>query len=322
MDTLKKLSIASKAAFFAHKILLLTSLGTVLTASPGWATGIKPSSMTVSVPAGSNNGTRDGKSAATAFIDDILLDTITFGGVTFQSQNSAFKAAQRVEVTSGAGQINAEYGDSDTGSDGNPNPFVSGGIVSEGASLPNITRESADSTIQDSAIEAAFSSLSLSQGVDGEGPDYSFNLIFQQGIVDNSTAVDQVPELIFFERGVNSDFSVQAITGGTLANPTFAPNTVKFLRSDLQPTGVYIDTIEITNGQQLGAVGIDLNDFGLSAAEAIYGIRLTSLKSSGADMYGQFVSAQDPSQFKNVPSKLSGTPVPEPLTIFGSSTLR
>lgn len=338
MDISKKLPIANRAALVSmpqafvsklSKILLLTSIGTVLAASPGWAVALKPTQLSVSVPAGSNNPQADGSTltyniqgsgstaklvgtttaATQTFVDDVLLSTITFGGVTLNSGN--MRQASKARVVSGRTYINAEYGDQDTGSDGNPNPFVSAGDIAEGATLPPAIRESTDPSIQDKAIREAFNSLSLSQGVDGEGTNYTYNLIFDSGIIDSSTAVDSTPELIFFERGANSSFSVKAIIGGTFETPVFATKTVNIAIADLLPSGVYIDTIEISTKQELGVVGVDLNDFGLSANQVVYGVQLTSTVGSGADIYGQFLTAANPSQFRR-------QAVPEPLTIIGS----
>lgn len=315
------------------KVLLLTSVG-ILTTSPGWAVTIGPTSLTVSVPVGSNNSQADGSTqtysrttqtgvqplaitngVAGTYVDDVLLQTIIFSGTTFNSTN--LSATERFNVTVGQNNINAEYGDSDTGSDGNPNPFVSAGIVAEGAAVPDATRESTNPAIQNPALQAAFNSLSISQGIDGEEVTYAYRTIFDQGLVDLNIGVDQIPELIFFERGINSPYTVRAIIGGTFASPTFAPTAVTATAANHTPSGVFINTIEISGRQQLGVVGIDLNEFGITdSTTAIYGIELTSTGASGADIYGNFASASDTANFRTVPSELSG--VPEPLTILGS----
>lgn len=322
------------------KVLLLTSVGTVLTASPGWAVGIKPTAVNVTLPptgTSNNPGTVNGNAPGTAanpYTDDILLSSITFGtgksAVTFQSSNNSFFPVLQTWVISQPETINAEFGDNDNGSDNNHNPFVTAGVVPAGTDLttdPNPTRESTDPKIQLPAIKAAFNSLSLSQGIDGENPatsgvaSYTVQLVFQSGIKDNNSAnsptsntPDITPELLFFERGVNSDFSVQAITGGTFNNPTLS-NAVTVSRTDMFNSGKYINTIEIGESQELGVIGIDMNEFGItSTSAAIYGVRITST-SDGADLYGNFVSAATPgTQFVPVPSAL----VPEPLTILGS----
>lgn len=304
------------------KVLLLTSVGTVLTASPGWAqstpTYLAPSRVDVVSPSGTYNGTlnsanpaetRNGSSPSRAYVDDILLDRITFSGGDFQS--SDIVTVQEARVTAANENVNAEFGDLDNGRDNNPNPFVSANLANEGAAISLATQESTDPNIQNPAIRASFNTLSLSQGVDGEdAANYSYNLIFQQGIVDNNSAVDQTPELVLFERGRNSDFSVQAITGGTSDSPTFSSNTISVARGNMAATGIYIDTSEIGNGQELGVVGFDLNDFGSLATinapgnNTLYGIRVTSLNNSGADMYGQFLTAQNTSNLRPVPRQL------------------
>jgi hypothetical protein len=332
MDTWKKLSMAHKNTDqfsgdlmpkdatkksrklqqrYLSKVLLLASMGTVLTTSPGWAAVLKPTGMTVTVPSNSNN-TGTGSSSS-PYNDDILLNSLTFGGTTFQSNNGQFRAVLRADVISGAENVNAEYGDRDNGADKNPNPFVSAGIIKEGANLPTTTRESTKPSIQEASIKEAFSSLSVSQGVDGEGPAYNLQLIFQNGVVDNNSAVlDQVPELVFFERGASSEFTVRAITGGTNANPVYSPNTVTVRSNNYYKSGIYIDTTEITGGQELGVVGMDLNDFGLTATDIVYGVSLSSINNTGADIYGQFLSSEQPFPPPNPDL------VPEPLTILGS----
>lgn len=319
MDTLKKLSTATKAILRVSRdnnhvlklsqVLFLTSVGTVFTALPGWADPLQPSGVTVTVPSGSNNGTRNGTSASTAYRDDILLNTMTFGSTTFSS--SSIRRIQQVRVRDGEEYINAEFGDSDTNSDGNPNPFVAAKIISEGATLTDNTRESTNPNIQNPAIRASFNTLSLSQGIDGEDEgEYTYDLTFTEGIVDNNGAADSIPELVFFERGDNSDFSVQAIIGGTLANPTLSTNAVTIDDDeDIRSTGIFIDTIEIGNGQVLGAVGLDLDEFGgqfsgNDRGPTVYGIRITSLNNTGVDMYGHFATAQNSNQFRTPPAEL------------------
>lgn len=321
MDTLKKLSMATKAVFLAHrdtnqinsqfpldylrKLLLLTSVG-VLIASPGWAVPIKPNSLSVSSPSGTTNPTGSGTgSSSRPYVDDVILNSITFGSssnpVAFRRTNNEIRTIQNARVITGRANINAEYGDSDTNSDGNPNPFVSAGIISSG-NPPDATRESTNPSIQDNAIRSSYSSLSLTQGIDGEdGGSFSYDLIFQNGIVDNNSAADQVPELVFFERGVNSDFSVQAITGGPINSPQLS-NPVTVTSDDMLATGRYIDTIEITGGQQLGVAGLDLNDFAVGS-NPVYGIRVSSAR-NGPDMYGHFATVRNTNQTTGVPSAL------------------
>jgi hypothetical protein len=286
--------------------VVIALLAVVAAAAP-----ILPTSIVVTSLSGGNNGSRNGSSAANAFVDDAVLVTLVFPGGTYNAGQGKFRAVRSARVVSNAASVNAEYGDLDNGADGNPNPFVTAGIVAEGAPVPLATQESTDPAIQNPAIAAAFGGLSLVQGVDGEGPDYVLDLIFQNGILDNNSAADTAPELAFFERGVNSSFRVTLILGGTLQNPVLHPVSVDVLASQLWPSGVWIDTVEIGGGQQLGVAGLDLNDFSLPANTPVYGVRITSLSGTGADLYGNFLSALNTNQFVPLPDELN---VPEPGT--------
>jgi hypothetical protein len=276
------------------------------------AAPILPTSITVTGLTGGNNGSRNGLSAANAFVDDAVLVTLVFPGGSYSAGQGKFRAVKWARVLSGAAGVNAEYGDLDNGADGNPNPFVTAGIVAEGVPVPLATQESVDPAIQNPAIAAAFGSLSLVQGVDGEGTDYVIDLIFQDGILDNSSAADTAPELAFFERGVNSSFRVTLILGGTPQNPVLHPVSVDVLFSQMWASGVWIDTAEIGGGQQLGVVGLDLNDFSLPANTPVYGVRITSINGTGADLYGNFLAALNTNQFVPLPDELN---VPEPATM-------
>lgn len=291
----------------------------VLLAVVAAAAPILPTSIIVTSLSGGNNGTRNGSSAGTAYVDDAMLVTLVFPGGTYNASQGKFKAVRSARVVSGAANVNAEYGDLDNGADGNPNPFVTAGIVAEGVAVPLATQESVDPAIQNPAIAAAFNGLSLVQGIDGEGAEYVLDLVFQNGILDNNSAADTAPELAFFERGVNSSFRVTLILGGTLQNPVLHPTSVDVLASQLWPSGVWIDTVEITTGgQQLGVVGLDLNEFGLPANTPVYGVRITSLGGTGADLYGNFLAALNTNQFVPLTDDLS-LPEPGTMVLLGSA---
>jgi len=287
------------------------TLGAVAFAASVDAVTLFPNGVTTTVPAGSNN-TGNGSSVGQAFTDDVLLDTITFGGTTFNSASN-LRFVRRVGVVSGRNNINAEFGDDDDASDGDTNPFVKAGVAAETDDLTgnnNPIRESTDPAIQDPAIREAFNSLSLNEGIDGEGGLFSFDLIFTDGLTDSNSAVDAVPELVFFERGDNSDFRLQAIVGGTFDAPVFAPKTVEVDSDPLANTGIFINTTEINNGQELAAYGLDLNDFFVGPPQTVFGVRTIAFNNTGPDLYGAFISATDTDQFVPVPPDLSGDPIP------------
>lgn len=258
---------------------------------------LSPDAILASPPAGSNDTTNP-------FTDDLLLENITFEGATFDFVDEEIIAVQSVFVSSGRDNINAEWGDNDTDSDGNPTPF-------DRLGLNPTDQEIQDPTIQDLGLASAFSSSSLSEGSDGEGTGSTFRVIFNSGISDNDSASDLIPEIIIFERNNNDTTSLRAIIGGTFMNPILAPNTVTINPGDLFNTGFSIDTTEIGSPQELAVGGIDLSDFG--ATGTIFGLEITT---DGGDLSGIFASTEnlavqtDP----NVPTGLLnplGT-VPEP----------
>jgi len=275
-----------------------------------------PTNVTWSTPSGSNNP------ASGAKVDDVLLASMTFDGTTFTAGSGQFVAGVSVYVNSGRSDVNAEWGDNDTDSDGNPNPFVRVG-------LNPADQESTDPAIQDKGLASAFFTNSLVEGTDGESGSYAFSLIFEQGITDNDAGSDSLPEVVLFERGNNDDSTIRAIVGGTYDAPVFAPIALTINSGELFNTGLVIDTTEITSSQELAAGGFDLSDFfGASPQQTVWGIQI---ESNGGDFYGQFLSAEDPAaQFDpNVPSGLLNplATVPEPsaallvLLAAGSSIL-
>lgn len=360
MDTLKKLLNATKEAALPDvpgtfgklsKLLLLTSVG-IFTASPGWAVVVAPTSITVRVPSGTTNGQTPGiitytgpggasgptaalnstpaQTAATSFVDDAILNSITFGSTTISNLTPGLRNTRGAGalVTLDRNQISATYGDNDTASDNNPNPFVTSGSGTTAYADPSVAANTnaRRPEVQDTAIQAAFSSLSLSQGIGSPGNggtagrnDYTFRLLFENGIVDNDLLTDQIPELIIFERGGStstqqSEYSVRAITGGSLAGATYAGPAVNVLRGVQTPSGIFIDTLDpaAVDQEPLNFAGLDLTELGLTtASQVLYGVEITSINGSGADIFGLALTAASPTQ-------LRAQALPEPLTIIGS----
>jgi hypothetical protein len=236
---------------------------------------VLPTAILTSVGEGSNDTT-------SPYTDDVLLDSISFGSTTFSAISGQFVAGTSFYVSSGRANVNAERGDNDTNSDGNPDPFARVGLD------PSLY-ESTDPAYQDLALSSAFSSLSLTEGADGEAASYTFVMTFAAGITDNDVGEDSVPEVVLFERGNNDTSTIRAITGGTFDNPTYAENSITIKPGGMWNTGISIDTFEIGGGQELAAVGIDLSEFG--SAGTIFGLEITS---AGGDFYGQMLSPEDP----------------------------
>ncbi len=282
----------------------------------------------VTAPSGTNNadgaGTISGGSGNSndpLLTDDAFLEKLTFENKTinFGSGNN-FRAVQRVTVLQGRegnlnngdatddANVNAEFGADDTNSDGDDTPFHKAGLVATGNSVPESTRESTNPDDQDAALLQAFNNTNLVEIADGEGfQSYKLQLIFDQGIKDQPNA----PEIVLFERGINDDdITVELITGGQFDNPTiFSGSSTK--RSDsYDDTGLNLSTDEIApKDQDLGVIGLDLDtDFGVTN-ETVFGVQITS-NSGGADINSALLASQDPNQFEDVPSALSGVPVP------------
>lgn len=269
--------------------VVIPVVGVLLMVSSSWATLLLPTDVTfVTSPPGSNDPSN--LEPPGPYRDDVFLESITFDGFTFSENSGQIVAVQSAYVTANRQNVNAEFGDNDTNSDGNPDPFTRVGLD------PIKDRESTVPKIQDTALASAFSTLSLNEGIDGEpasGPNqYKFELVFQAGISDNNVGADNLPEIILFERGDNDTSVIRAITGGTFMNPTYADQSVTLQNGDFFDIGIQIDTREINQGQDLTAVGIDLSDFFSNyQGETVWGIEI---ESTGGDFYGKMVSAEDP----------------------------
>ena len=261
-------------------------------------------------PTGISSSTLSGTNDTTdPFTDDIMLDSLTFGTTTLNATSGQIAAVQSTFVVSGRTNTNAEWGDNDDDSDGNPDPFTRVG-------LNPANQESTVPAVQDLALASAFSSLSLSEITDGEGGGSVTNFIFANGVIDNDSSLDDSPEIVLFERGNNDTTTIRAITGGTFDNPVLT-GSVTITPDDMWNTGISIDTVEISNVQELAAIGIDLNDFGITDSNTIvYGLQI---ETEGGDFGGFFQAAEDPdSQFSEVTNELlnPSATIPEPSSLL------
>src|SRR6056297_189090 len=235
----------------------------------------QPSLMTVTIPPGSNNAplsstgtftcSQQGNSGplscnngldSIGSTDDIFLSTIRFGPnnnrVTFNGNNGEIIPGLASIFLAGGGgtNVNAEWGDNDDNDDGNNNPFVKAGYA--GAS-----QESTDIDVINATLLQVFRTLNIMEGVDGEDENFRLELIFERGVRDNNgSALDAIPEVIIFERGLNSDVAVQLLLadGGVT-------NELTIDRDDFRDAGFNADTVEIGGSQPMGVVGVDLNAF-------------------------------------------------------------
>lgn len=268
-----------------------------------------PTDIDVSTPDGSNDTT-------SPFTDDVLLDRLEFGtGAAFDSGDS-FRAISRFRVESGATEINAEWGDDDDGDDGDDNPFVKAGIVGPGDDVttgPDGLQETTDAATQNATLTEAFNSLSLSEMSDGEGADtsFSFRVLFDGSLTDNAAGDDLVPEIVFFERGMNDVFDVRLITGGTFDSPEFT-DFVEVNSDDFWASGISVNTQEIDDAQEIGIGGFDLDTFGVVSGQPVFGFELSAAAGEGPDLNGFFLSSEDPDRFGD---PLTAVPLP-PSALF------
>ena len=285
-------------------------LAVVLTWSLSAGAQTQPTNMSVVIPVGTNNPAGagafscnlsgsalscTGSLSSTSSTDDIYLTGITFGGVTFDGiAGEIIPGLASVFVDGGGGtNVNAEWGDADNNDDGDDNPFNKAGYP-----IPPNDQESEDIDIINATLLQVFRTLNIMEGVDGEDQNFRLDLIFERGVRDdNGGAVDAVPEIIVFERGLNSDVSLQLLLadGGT-------SDELFVARADFRDAGFRADTVEIDNGQIMGAVGLDLNEFSGAgfdpASDTVIGVRFGSA-GGGADIFGVFGTTKNPQPLRD-----------------------
>lgn len=267
---------------------------------------LKPSALEVTVP----EATAD---EVAPYTDDIYLKSLTFDGKTFNSDDQVV-AISRIEVLTGRESINSEWGDNDNASDGDDNPFVKAGF-------DPAAQETTDPVIQDATLLNTFNSLSLTEMSDGEGGRaFSFRTIFTESLIDNDPGPDDIPELVLIERGLNDDFDVRLITGGTFDAPIYS-NWFSTSSRDYFRTGIQVDTMEISRPQEIGVGGYDLNSFlsGTPSGPAqVFGFELRTSK-SGPDLNGFFLTAEESSNFRPpLSAGVAPVPLPAPVLLLGA----
>ncbi len=139
----------------------------------------------------------------------------------------------------------------------------------------------------DASIAASLGNRNLNNIIDTEDKgSFKINLFFEQA----------VSHLFFWERGMNSDLSVQALD----ASGNLIGSLLRISRNTWQSSGYSINTTEIGSAQRVGSWGLTLSDLGVSGA--IAGIQVSADAShNGPD-------------FKVVGSAAA---VPEPATMAG-----
>ncbi len=269
---------------------------------PAQAATLSPTAITVGTPTGDTY-------VEDPFTDDVFLDTLVFGPTTFDASTD-FSGLSHVEILEGRSVLNAEWGDDDTGADGHADPFTRLGHDPS-------RQESVSAGVQDATVREALNSMSLSELVDGEArDDKRIRGLFAQGLTDNDTDADTVPELVLFERGMNDAFSLRLILGGTFDTPVFS--AAREVRSaDFWDTGVRVNTTEIGGAQAISVGAFDFNDFGLETGETVYGFEVFAAHGNGVDLGGVFLTSTDANRFTT--PMAPAIPVPMTLPLLGSA---
>lgn len=215
-------------------------------------------SFTTNFSATYNQGTLDSTR-------DITLNAVTLNNGTKVEQFSLVKSAEIVhnDVWNGgnSGAASSDKGDN-----------------ASGQSLELATN---------SSVATSLGNRNLSNIIDTEDQGaFKINLFFEQA----------VSNLFFWERGLNSDLSVQAIdNAGNLLGNLFRIN-----RQTWQRAGYNLNTTEIGSAQAVGSWGLNLSDLGVSGA--ITGVQVSADASHNGPDFKVAGSAEA---------------VPEPTTIAG-----
>lgn len=173
--------------------------------------------------------------------DDINIQSLSFNGNIFPGLILA-DAFQQLSPLPNANEISTDRGDKAT------SLFLPQENPSYSGLLDYIGNNNLNNIIDFEGIKTAI-----------------LDLRFSQTLVDNTWGVDGYPEIIIFERGVNSDLMIQAVDnlGGTGLGKTL------LLKRNQQTTlsGILMDTTEIGAPQKVGYWKVDLSELGVPSVK-------------------------------------------------------
>jgi len=196
---------------------------------------------------------------------DIMLNSVT---LTNGSTINNFAVVKSANIIS-----NDSYTGGNTGAASSDKGTNSSGVKQEAAT--------------NSSVVASLGNLNLNNIIDGEDKGtFKINLSFEQA----------VSNLFFWERGMNSDLTIQGLDkAGNLVGNVFRIN-----RNTWQDAKYSIGTTEIGGVQQVGSRGISVGDLGLSGS--IFGVQVSADASHNGPDFKVIGSAEA---------------VPEPTTMAG-----
>lgn len=185
---------------------------------------------------------------------DVILNGISFDKTTYPDL-VLVKKVKQLNPTPNRGELSTDRGDL--------------------ANYNNINKE--DPT--EEQIAEYLRNNNLNNIIDGEWwKEVVLDIEFDKKMYDNNSKEDAVGEILIFERGMNSDMYVQAISklGGKEKG-----NKIFLKRSDLIDAWFSINTREIGGNQKMGYWRVDLSKLGVSSLKYL---RITSEpKNSGPD---------------------------------------
>lgn len=219
---------------------------------------------------------------------DIILKSVTQNGKTI----SDFSFVTKAVILQNTPIKDVQQGDTSNpeASGRNNNTGAASTDKGDKASAPLGVSGMKDPTGQE--VAAFLGNSNLNNIIDTEDSgSFKINVFFDSLIKDDNTGLDN---LLFWERGQNSDLGIQAVdAAGNLIG-----NFLKLARTNQSFAGYSIDTTEIGGAQKVGSWGVSLKQLGVTS---LAGIQLTANSSyNGPDF--KVVARQS---------------VPEPGTVLG-----
>ena len=216
---------------------------------------------------------------------DVILNSIEQKGRTINQNEFSF-------VESVNSFSNTEYNGGNTGAASTDKGDLVGGL-----------KTSEDPTKGE--IASFLGDNNLNRIIDGEGRTFSIDLKFDSLITGDLRGLDS---LFFWERGMNSDLTIQAINEkGDLIGNVMRLNRKSKEGSNQEYAGFKINTMEIGGNQNVGSWGVSLAELDV---KSLRGVRISADKGHGGP---DFKVIARKSNFKNA----KAAKVPEPGTIIG-----
>ncbi|MEL7472109.1 MAG: hypothetical protein AAGK04_02240 [Planctomycetota bacterium] len=158
-----------------------------------------------------------------------------------------------------------------------PNATGVAGLAAGGASGNWDRMDEGDAEAFEDALTQVMRNTNLNNFIDNNGssPYFEFVLELEKPLKDNDPELDEVGEIIFFERGAdtaNSFLVMEALdTGGNvIGTPVLVHPDEPVSCTPAAHVGVYRSNLSYAGwSQEMGGVSVDLTRFGLSTVERI-----------------------------------------------------